>query len=85
MNHPQFLKIISAHGIHHAFPNFRTAIVVNFPKILFVSTILLVIFKLTIGDIFGYAFLTGFVFGLTMYDAIHYFIHFGWETRWSYI
>ncbi len=76
---PTYTKIrekfqYAVHGIHHEFPKDKDRLAM--PPILSVtiSTILLVLLKLVIGD-FVFAFLPGFLTGYAAYLGVHYMVH----------
>lgn len=62
------------HGIHHEYPNDKDRLAM--PPILSVilSTLLLFVFKLIMGD-FVFAFLPGFLVGYCLYLFVHYIVH----------
>ncbi len=62
------------HGVHHEYPRDKDRLAM--PPILSVSisTILLLVFRLVLGD-YVFAFLPGFLVGYSVYLGIHYSIH----------
>lgn len=64
----------TAHGVHHEFPKDKDRLAM--PPILSItlSTILLFVFRLIMGD-FVFAFLPGFLVGYAAYLSVHYMVH----------
>jgi sterol desaturase/sphingolipid hydroxylase (fatty acid hydroxylase superfamily) len=64
----------TAHGVHHEFPKDKDRLAM--PPILSItlSTILLFLFRLIMGD-FVFAFLPGFLVGYAAYLSVHYMVH----------
>jgi len=62
------------HGVHHEFPKDKDRLAMPPLLSVTVSTILLLIFKVLMGD-FVFAFLPGFLVGYALYLAIHYMVH----------
>jgi len=62
------------HGVHHEFPRDKDRLAM--PPLLSVtlSTILLLIFRVVLGD-FVFSFLPGFLVGYAGYLSIHYLVH----------
>lgn len=62
------------HGVHHEFPKDKTRLAM--PPILSItlSTALLLIFRLILGD-FVFSFLPGFLAGYAAYLSVHYMVH----------
>lgn len=62
------------HGVHHEFPKDKTRLAM--PPLLSItfSTILLLLFRLVIGD-YVFAFLPGFLTGYAAYLSVHYMVH----------
>jgi len=63
-----------AHGVHHEFPKDKDRLAMPPLLSITVSTILLLLFRLVMGD-FTFAFLPGFLVGYALYLSIHYIIH----------
>jgi sterol desaturase/sphingolipid hydroxylase (fatty acid hydroxylase superfamily) len=68
------------HGMHHAFPQYRHIIVINIRRILIYIIAFFLIMKIVVSNRCNFAILTGIMIGLTCYDALHYWMHFGWRT-----
>jgi sterol desaturase/sphingolipid hydroxylase (fatty acid hydroxylase superfamily) len=62
------------HGVHHEFPKDKTRLAMPPLLSITLSTILLLIFRLILGDLV-FSFLPGFLVGYAMYLAVHYMIH----------
>lgn len=62
------------HGVHHEFPKDKDRLAMPPLLSVTVATILLLIFRLVLGD-FAFAFLPGFLVGYAMYLAVHYMVH----------
>lgn len=62
------------HGVHHEFPKDKTRLAM--PPILSItlSTLLLLIFRLILGDLV-FSFLPGFLAGYAAYLSVHYMVH----------
>jgi sterol desaturase/sphingolipid hydroxylase (fatty acid hydroxylase superfamily) len=62
------------HGVHHEFPKDKTRLAM--PPILSItlSTLLLLIFRLVLGDLV-FSFLPGFLVGYAAYLSVHYMVH----------
>ena len=63
------------HGVHHQYPNDKDRLVMPVTVSIPVSTLLLGLFHLFMGDQ-SWSFFSGFVFGYLAYDMIHYSVHF---------
>ncbi len=62
------------HGVHHDYPKDKDRLAMPPIVSVTISTILLFLFKLVIGDQV-FAFLPGFLFGYAGYLFIHYLVH----------
>ena len=62
------------HGVHHEFPKDKTRLAMPPLLSITLSTILLLIFRLILGD-FAFSFLPGFLVGYAMYLSVHYMVH----------
>ncbi len=62
------------HGVHHEFPKDKDRLAMPPLLSITISTILLLIFKVIMGD-FVFAFLPGFLTGYALYLLIHYIVH----------
>ncbi len=62
------------HGVHHEFPKDKTRLAMPPLLSITLSTILLLIFRLILGD-FTFSFLPGFLVGYAMYLSVHYMVH----------
>lgn len=62
------------HGVHHEFPKDKDRLAMPPLLSITLSTILLLLFRLVIGD-FVFSFLPGFLVGYTAYLGIHYMVH----------
>jgi 4-hydroxysphinganine ceramide fatty acyl 2-hydroxylase len=74
---------ITAHGIHHAFPNFPTIIVISYYVIFGYLVGMYFLFTLIFSLGTSYAIMLGALVGETGYDILHYFFHFGWQPTWK--
>jgi len=63
-----------AHGVHHEFPKDKDRLAMPPLLTITVSTILLLLCRLIMGD-FTFAFLPGFLVGYAAYLSIHYIVH----------
>lgn len=63
-----------AHGVHHEFPKDKDRLAMPPLLSITVSTILLLLFRLVMGDL-TFAFLPGFLVGYAAYLSIHYIVH----------
>jgi sterol desaturase/sphingolipid hydroxylase (fatty acid hydroxylase superfamily) len=64
----------TAHGVHHEFPKDKERLAMPPVLSITLSTILLFVFRLIMGD-FVFAFLPGFLVGYAGYLAVHYMVH----------
>lgn len=64
----------TVHGVHHEFPKDRDRLAMPPLLSVTISTILLLIFRVIMGD-FVFAFLPGFLVGYACYLAVHYMVH----------
>ncbi len=62
------------HGVHHEFPKDKTRLAMPPLLSIIISTILLLIFRLIMGD-YVFAFLPGFLTGYAAYLSVHYMVH----------
>ena len=62
------------HGVHHEFPKDKDRLAMPPLLSITISTILLLIFKVIMGD-FVFAFLPGFLVGYASYLSVHYMVH----------
>lgn len=62
------------HGVHHEFPKDKTRLAMPPLLSITLSTILLLIFRLILGDLV-FSFLPGFLVGYAMYLSVHYMVH----------
>lgn len=62
------------HGVHHEFPKDKDRLAMPPLLSITLSTILLLLFRLVMGDLV-FAFLPGFLVGYAGYLAIHYMVH----------
>lgn len=76
----KFAEIVDGHGIHHAFPQYRPVIVINPRKIIVYSVGIYLGLVWLVSTRCTLAVLSGIIAGLTCYDALHYWMHFGWPT-----
>lgn len=64
----------NAHGVHHEFPKDKDRLAMPPLLSITISTILLLLFRLMMGD-FTFAFLPGFLVGYAYYLSVHYMVH----------
>jgi sterol desaturase/sphingolipid hydroxylase (fatty acid hydroxylase superfamily) len=64
----------TAHGVHHEFPKDKDRLAMPPVLSITLSTILLFVFRLIMGD-FVFAFLPGFLVGYAAYLSVHYMVH----------
>jgi sterol desaturase/sphingolipid hydroxylase (fatty acid hydroxylase superfamily) len=64
----------TAHGVHHEFPKDKERLAMPPLLSITLSTILLFVFRLIMGD-FVFAFLPGFLVGYAAYLSVHYMVH----------
>jgi sterol desaturase/sphingolipid hydroxylase (fatty acid hydroxylase superfamily) len=64
----------TVHGVHHEFPKDKERLAMPPLLSVTISTILLLVFKVFMGDLV-FAFLPGFLVGYAYYLAIHYMVH----------
>lgn len=64
----------TVHGVHHEFPKDKTRLAMPPLLSVTISTLLLLIFRLVLGDLV-FAFLPGFLVGYAFYLAVHYMVH----------
>ncbi len=64
----------TAHGVHHEFPKDKTRLAMPPVLSITISTILLFIFRLILGDLV-FSFLPGFLVGYAGYLSVHYMVH----------
>jgi sterol desaturase/sphingolipid hydroxylase (fatty acid hydroxylase superfamily) len=62
------------HGVHHEFPKDKDRLAMPPLLSITISTILLLLFRLIIGD-YVFAFLPGFLTGYAAYLSVHYMVH----------
>ncbi len=62
------------HGVHHEFPKDKTRLAMPPLLSITISTILLLLFRLIMGD-YVFAFLPGFLTGYAGYLSVHYMVH----------
>jgi sterol desaturase/sphingolipid hydroxylase (fatty acid hydroxylase superfamily) len=62
------------HGVHHEFPKDKDRLAMPPLLSITISTILLLLFKVMMGD-FVFAFLPGFLVGYSLYLSVHYMVH----------
>lgn len=62
------------HGVHHEFPKDKTRLAMPPLLSITISTVLLLIFRVLMGDVV-FAFLPGFLVGYSAYISVHYMIH----------
>jgi len=62
------------HGVHHEFPKDKDRLAMPPLVSVTISTILLLLFRLVLGD-FVFSFLPGFLVGYAAYLAVHYMVH----------
>jgi sterol desaturase/sphingolipid hydroxylase (fatty acid hydroxylase superfamily) len=62
------------HGVHHEFPKDKERLAMPPIVSITISTILLLLFRLVMGD-FVFSFLPGFLVGYAGYLSIHYMVH----------
>lgn len=62
------------HGVHHEYPKDKTRLAMPPLLSITISTILLLIFKVIMGDLV-FAFLPGFLVGYSAYLGVHYMVH----------
>jgi sterol desaturase/sphingolipid hydroxylase (fatty acid hydroxylase superfamily) len=62
------------HGVHHEYPKDKTRLAMPPLLSITISTILLLIFRVLMGDVV-FAFLPGFLVGYSAYISVHYMIH----------
>jgi sterol desaturase/sphingolipid hydroxylase (fatty acid hydroxylase superfamily) len=62
------------HGVHHEFPKDKDRLAMPPLVSITLSTILLLLFKVVMGD-FVFAFLPGFLVGYALYLSVHYMVH----------
>jgi sterol desaturase/sphingolipid hydroxylase (fatty acid hydroxylase superfamily) len=62
------------HGVHHEFPKDKDRLAMPPLVSITLSTILLLLFKVVMGD-FVFAFLPGFLVGYASYLSVHYMVH----------
>jgi sterol desaturase/sphingolipid hydroxylase (fatty acid hydroxylase superfamily) len=62
------------HGVHHEYPKDKDRLAMPPLLSVTISTILLLLFRLVMGD-FAFAFLPGFIVGYAAYLGIHYMVH----------
>jgi sterol desaturase/sphingolipid hydroxylase (fatty acid hydroxylase superfamily) len=64
----------TVHGVHHEFPKDKDRLAMPPLLSITISTILLLLFRLIIGD-YVFAFLPGFLTGYAAYLSVHYMVH----------
>ena len=64
----------NAHGFHHDYPKDKKRLAMPPIVAVIVSTVLLGVFRLVLGD-YSFSFLAGFVVGYAMYLVVHYTVH----------
>jgi sterol desaturase/sphingolipid hydroxylase (fatty acid hydroxylase superfamily) len=62
------------HGVHHEFPKDKDRLAMPPLVSVTISTILLLLFRLVLGDL-AFSFLPGFLVGYAAYLSIHYVVH----------
>jgi len=62
------------HGVHHEYPKDKDRLAMPPLLSVTISTILLLLFRLVMGD-FTFAFLPGFIVGYAAYLGVHYMVH----------
>ena len=62
------------HGVHHEFPKDKDRLAMPPLLSVTISTILLLLFRLVLGDL-AFSFLPGFLVGYAAYLSIHYVVH----------
>lgn len=62
------------HGVHHEFPKDKTRLAMPPVLSITLSTILLLVFRLILGDLV-FSFLPGFLAGYAAYLSVHYMVH----------
>ena len=62
------------HGVHHEFPKDKDRLAMPPLLSITISTILLLLFRLVMGD-YVFAFLPGFLVGYAAYLSVHYMVH----------
>jgi len=62
------------HGVHHEFPKDKDRLAMPPLLSVTISTILLLLFRLVLGDL-AFSFLPGFLVGYAAYLSIHYIVH----------
>lgn len=62
------------HGVHHEFPKDKTRLAMPPLLSITLSTMLLLVFRLLLGD-YVFSFLPGFLVGYAMYLSVHYMVH----------
>jgi sterol desaturase/sphingolipid hydroxylase (fatty acid hydroxylase superfamily) len=62
------------HGVHHEFPKDKTRLAMPPLLSVTISTILLLVFRVIMGD-YVFAFLPGFLVGYAIYLGMHYMVH----------
>ena len=62
------------HGVHHEYPKDKDRLAMPPLLSVTISTILLLLFRLVMGD-FAFAFLPGFIVGYAAYLGVHYMVH----------
>jgi len=62
------------HGVHHEFPKDKTRLAMPPLLSITLSTILLLVFRLILGDLV-FSFLPGFLAGYAAYLSVHYMVH----------
>ena len=62
------------HGVHHEFPKDKTRLAMPPLLSITISTLLLLIFRVIMGD-YVFAFLPGFLVGYAAYLGVHYMVH----------
>jgi sterol desaturase/sphingolipid hydroxylase (fatty acid hydroxylase superfamily) len=62
------------HGVHHEYPKDKTRLAMPPLLSITISTILLLVFRVLMGD-YVFAFLPGFLVGYSAYLSVHYMVH----------
>lgn len=62
------------HGFHHDYPKDKRRLAMPPILAVVVSTVLLLLFRLVMGD-YAFSYLAGFVVGYAMYLVVHYMVH----------
>jgi len=62
------------HGVHHEFPKDKTRLAMPPILSITISTLLLLLFRLVLGDLV-FSFLPGFLVGYAAYLSVHYMVH----------